>query len=564
MATTTAPRVGFFLLSFSLTLSLLLSPNGYLGVAQVDVCTPGGGPSGECIRPESASEQGVIHEASQGCAPEDFGYGSTVCTCNATYCDVIDTVGEAGPGHYWVYTSSKDGGRRLEKQSRGFATQSPSDAVVWTLHRNEVLQTILGFGGSFTDSAGLNINSLSPGARRNLMRSYFSEEGIEYTMGRVPIGGADFSPRGYTYLDGHDGDFNLTNFRLAEEDFTYKIPFIREAQQMSARTIRLMASPWSPPVWMKTNGELRGRGKIKGQPGGQYYKTYARYIIRFLDEYAKHNVTFWGLSGQNEPLFGNLDRFIQIINNVLFSVTDLREFIVKDLGPMLAEAGYGDLQLMAFDDMPIFLPFYLRDLVPDASADIHKYVSGLAIHYYFNNFINYEMLTKIHRRFPNLFLLSTEACEGVLDTQKVKLGSWDRAENYALDILQGLQHWTSGWIDWNLALDVDGGPNWCNNMVDSPIIVDADKDVFYKQPMFYILAHFSKFLPAGSQVVNLKFVCPEDDLYAIAAVTPGNNTVVIILNSSDTPRTIAVQESTASNNVVSSVIPARSIQTYLW
>nr|CAD7417790.1 unnamed protein product [Timema poppensis] len=114
-------------------------------------------------------------------------------------------------------------------------------------------------------------------------------------------------------------------------------------------------------------------------------------------------------------------------------------------------------------------------------------------------------LDTVHEEFPDKFLLYTEASNLHSSRQApVLLGSWSRGEAYMSSIIEVTNHWVTGWVDWNLALDLDGGPNWANNTVDSPIIVNATADEFYKQPMFYALAHFSKFVPPGSFRISLE------------------------------------------------------------
>ena len=111
-----------------------------------------------------------------------------------------------------------------------------------------------------------------------VLKSYYL--GIEYSLGRVPIAGTDFSTRAYTYDDDHDGDFNLEFFSLQPEDIEYKIPLILQARNLTQGKLKLVASPWSAPAWMKTNGMLHGFGFLKGEPGGLYYQTWANYILR--------------------------------------------------------------------------------------------------------------------------------------------------------------------------------------------------------------------------------------------------------------------------------------------
>ncbi|RVE40426.1 hypothetical protein evm_014924 [Chilo suppressalis] len=118
------------------------------------------------------------------------------------------------------------------------------------------------------------------------------------------------------------------------------------------------------------------------------------------------------------------------------------------------------------------------------------------------------------------------------DTQKVILGSWDRAKSYITDILQDLNYNVVGWIDWNLCLNAQGGPNWVENFVDSPIIVFPENKEFVKQPMFYALGHFSKFLPRGSQRIKVNQRTPprSSPVDNVAFLTTRNTVVVILYN----------------------------------
>ncbi|XP_010163393.1 lysosomal acid glucosylceramidase, partial [Antrostomus carolinensis] len=125
----------------------------------------------------------------------------------------------------------------------------------------------------------INIQSLSKDAQNHLLRSYFSEEGIEYNLVRVPMASTDFSVRLYTYADA-EGDFELKHFNLTEEDTRMKIPILQAAQAVAKRPLSLYASPWTSPVWMKTNGAMTGRGTLKGSPGDKYHQAWAKYFVR--------------------------------------------------------------------------------------------------------------------------------------------------------------------------------------------------------------------------------------------------------------------------------------------
>ena len=154
-------------------------------------------------------------------------------------------------------------------------------------------QEILGFGSAFTDAAVLNIRNLSAKLEQKLVEGYFGPNGLGYTFGRVPIGCSDFSTRGYTYDDTPYPDYNLTEWALADEDINYKIPIIKKAMELTESTgskLKLFASPWTPPTWMKTNQNLV-RGRLINST--EVYSSFAEYQMKFYREYAKNGIDFW-------------------------------------------------------------------------------------------------------------------------------------------------------------------------------------------------------------------------------------------------------------------------------
>ncbi|CAG2120583.1 unnamed protein product [Medioppia subpectinata] len=196
-----------------------------------------------------------------------------------------------------------------------------------------------------------------------------------------------------------------------------------------------------------------------------------------------------------------------------------------------------------------------------------KYVSGSAFHWYQNQNSSQviDILDKTRAVNPNKYLMSTEACEEWRDGQPehVRLGSWSLFERYAKDIIIDLNHWSSGWVDWNLALDTTGGPNWVKNFVDSPVIVNATSEEYYKQPFFYALGHYSKFLTPGSQRVYQTHDQNVDKLQTTSFVRTDGGTVVIALNLGDDPIDITINDS-QTHQKVSHTLSPRSIQTYLY
>uniref|UniRef100_A0A663N5B3 Glucosylceramidase n=1 Tax=Athene cunicularia TaxID=194338 RepID=A0A663N5B3_ATHCN len=495
------------------------------------------------------------------CSPKYFGRDSMVCVCNATYCDTLDPLVLPAPGTYVKYESSK-AGKRLERSQGSFqrSLHTPGTRLLLTLNVSVLYQHLKGFGGSLSDAAAMNILGLSQQAQDNLLHSYFSESGIEYNLIRIPMACSDFSVRPYSY-DDVPHDYELTHFRLAEEDVKMKIPLLHRASAMSRRPLSLFASPWTSPGWMKSNGDVRGKGTLKGQAGDKYHKTWANYFIKFLDEYAKHNVTFWAVTVQNEPLAALLTP--PQFPTIAFTAAKQRDFVVQDLGPALARSPHRT-RIIILDDQRIHLPHWAKVVLGNATAA--RYVAGMGVHWYLDSIVPARCsLEATHKLFPGHFLLYTEACSGFLTFRfSVSLGCWERGNHYSHSILQVLNHFVAGWTDWNLALDLEGGPNWVKNYVDSPVIVDSSKDIFYKQPMFYHLGHFSKFIPEGSRRVGLHSSCRRliCQLEHVAVLRPDGALVLVVLNRLGWDVPFAIQDPAVG--FIETVAPASSIQTYLW
>ncbi|XP_075747631.1 lysosomal acid glucosylceramidase isoform X1 [Rhipicephalus microplus] len=510
----------------------------------------------------------LLAAAAAQCQPRDYGRGSIVCVCNATYCDFIGDIGSPPNGTAVAFESSK-AGQRFTKTTLLFSEETGSTdnhVVLLVVDPSRKYQKVFGFGGAFTDAAGINIKSLPANMQDDIIKSYYAKQGLAYTIGRIPLASCDFSTRKYTY-DDSPGDLELKNFTLAPEDFNLKIPYIKAAMSVSSEPIWFFGSAWSSPSWMKTSNTLEGRGTLKGKPGGPYYKAWAKYYVRFVQEYERHGIPIWGLTTQNEPTAGFVPGYRwQALG---FTPKTQRDFVKLDLGPALAEAGYGaeKLQVMILDDNRIGLPLWADVVLGDPEAA--KFVHGVAVHWYLDWLIGPWVLDKVHEHFPDKFILATEACSGFqpIVRDKVKLGSWERAEDYASDILEDLNHWASGWTDWNLALDTGGGPNWANNFVDSPLIVNVTANEFYKQPTYYALAHFSKFLPRGSVRIECH---PEQSLlrnrahleYA-AFTTPDSAVVVVVLNKHNKKHALKIKDRSGSHTV-EKIIDERSITTLIW
>ena len=462
--------------------------------------------------------------------------------------------------YFNTFTTSKDGQRLY--RDLGYFNEYTPNKYVFTVG-NDTRQSILGFGGAFTDAATINMNSLSNATRMHLIRSYWDQQGIEYTVGRIPMASCDFSSRVYSY-DDTEGDLKLNNFMLAVEDLKYKIPAIQDALNVTKRNLTFFASPWSSPYWMKTNNNMTGKGSIKGFAGGEYSKAWANYFVKFLQAYKDAGINVWGLTAQNEPSDGMIDNFpFQCLGS---TAQQQRDFIALDLGPALQAAGFGDVKLMILDDQRAFLPSWPEVILNYEPAA--KYVSGIAVHWYEDLIIPISAIDITYQQFGDkFFILNTEACEQDLvnKSNSVQLGSWHRAERYFVDILEDLQHGVSGWVDWNMALNMTGGPNWAGNYADSPIIVNAEKDEFYKQPMFYAMGHFSKFIRPGSKVISHTDNMPENStLKALFFTRPDTSIAANFVNMDENVTYAITIEDYMVPGILNYDIPPKTFITFIW
>ncbi|XP_029032057.2 lysosomal acid glucosylceramidase-like [Osmia bicornis bicornis] len=483
------------------------------------------------------------------CVHRDFGEGFTVCVCNATYCDTIAKPGIQTNGSFYSYVSSKAGLRMKPKEGQFGSCQQTLPTDTLTIDTTEKYQTIYGFGGAFTDAAGINIKKLSEAAQDQLIRTYYHPtEGSRYLLGRLGIGGTDFSTRAYSY-DSYPNDTSLEHFALAPEDYNYKIPFMKKALELNPET-KFFGATWAPPSWMKTRAKNNGYGFLKEE----YYQLYAEYLVKFLDAYKENGLKIWAISTGNEPLFNYLPT--DAIEVLGWTAKGVGTWVANNLGPTLA-ASQHSTKILALDDNRNELPWFVPQMFENEKAK--NYVSGIAVHWYSDHVAPPSVLDLTHDSFPDKFILMTEACLGNGSPQHVILGSWEHGQKYMLSILEYLNNWAIGWVDWNLVLDKNGGPNFIDNYVDSPIIVNPETDEFYKQPMYYAIAHFSRFIDRGSVRISITDTAT---IKSAAFVTPSNEVVVVLHNGNSVSKNVVLKD--LKKGTICLELPANSMHTVIY
>ncbi|MBC7126503.1 MAG: glycosyl hydrolase, partial [Bacteroidales bacterium] len=272
---------------------------------------------------------------------------------------------------YEVFTTANDSVTRLALSSKGefdLARQPFETEVAVFVNPSKQFQEIIGIGGAITDAAAETFARLTPENQQKLLDAYFHPvKGIGYSFIRTSIHSCDFSSASYTYIA--DGDSALATFSIAH-DMQYRIPLIKKALEISGSTTKLLASPWSPPAFMKDNNNMLYGGKLMQR----YYQSWANYFVRFVQEYEKAGIPVWGVTVQNEPMAR------QTWESCIFTAEEERDFLKYYLGPTFWNNGLKDKKIIVWDHNRDLMPYRADVIFSDPEAS--KYAWGIGYHWY--------------------------------------------------------------------------------------------------------------------------------------------------------------------------------------
>lgn len=388
-----------------------------------------------------------------------------------------------------------------------------------SINSEKTYQKIIGFGGSFTESACYNLYRINEDARKQALEAYFSEDGLNYSIGRLSIHGCDFSLNSYTYIE--EGDDSLETFDISR-DKQWVIPTIKTANEMANKEIKLVASPWSPPAFMKTNGLMIKGGELKPE----YNQTWANYYIKFLEHYKNAGVNVWAMTVQNEPAA------VQRWDSCEYTGEQERDFVKNYLGPTLKKSKFDNTKLIVWD--------HNRDLILERASAVlsdkeaAKYVWGTGYHWYETPEASAE-LTKVHNAFPDKHLIFTEGCQEA----GPHIGVWKVGERYARNIINDLNNYSEAFIDWNLFLDTTGGPNHVNNLCSAPILIDVFPEKIIKNPAYYYIGHFSKYIKPDAVRVDVENT--NKNVLITACKNPNGEIVVVAMNDKESKEQLNIK-----------------------
>ncbi|MGN0183147.1 MAG: glycoside hydrolase family 30 beta sandwich domain-containing protein [Candidatus Ornithomonoglobus sp.] len=394
-------------------------------------------------------------------------------------------------------------------------------------------QKIEGFGGTFTEAAAVTWNKLGDENKQKVLELYFdTENGSAYNLGRVHMNSCDFSLGNYSCVS--EGDETLDTFNI-DRDKQAVVPVIKAA--MKYNDIDIMVSPWSPPPYMKTNGQMNEGGKLKKE----YYELWSQFYVKFIEKYRAEGISVNRITVQNEP------KAVQTWDSCVYTADEEAELVKKHLGEKMKDIGVGIL----FWDHNKERIYDRSKPMMDIAADLTE---GAAFHWYSGD--HFEQLEIFHKLYPEKKLFFSEGC------YEYSLGQRDTTaigEKYAHDMIGNFNNYCNGFYDWNLLLNKEGGPNHVGNFCDAPIMADTANDKLFIHDSYYYIKHFSRFVKRGAaRIASSKFT---DKLDTVSFENPDGSIVTIVLNSSDECFTIFFR---INGEMVPAKAEPHSIATYIF
>ena len=398
-------------------------------------------------------------------------------------------------------------------------------------------QTVEGFGYTLTGGSAYLLNLMLPAERTKLLQELFgpgaNSIGISYL--RLSLGASDLSSSVFTYNDLPAGqtDPTLSKFSLAH-DTTDLIPVLKEILAIRP-DIKLMASPWTAPVWMKSNAS-----SIGGSLQPQWYATYAQYFVKYIQAMKARGITIDAVTVQNEPQHGG--------NNpsMVMSAAEQADFVKNHLGPAFRTAGI-NTKIIIWDHN-CDNPNYPISILDDPAAK--PFIAGSAFHLYAGDI---SALSRVKEAHPDKDLYFTEQWTG-------SKGSFNGDLQWHIRnvIIGSMRNWARVALEWNLANDPDFGPHTPGGCTECKGALTLQVNNVTRNVSYYIIGQVSKFVPPGS--VRIGSSSP-GNLPCVAFKTPAGKKVLLVLNESNSPVTFNIRE---GGQWAVAQLPAATVATYVW
>lgn len=382
---------------------------------------------------------------------------------------------------------------------------------VVNLYPDVKFETIEGFGGAITDAAAYVYSLMNEEQKRQLMTTYFSPEKMNYGIVRIHMDSCDFSTEMYEAMsDAEDREMKSFSFARTEK---YILPMLEDAQKTAGRPLKLMLSPWSPPAFMKTNGQRTYGGSLKPE----YRAMWANYICRYIVEFEKRGYQVQRMSLQNEP------KAVQTWDSCIYTAKEEKEFLRDFMYPALKAHGLEHVEIFIWDHNKERVYERICEIVDDSTRDM---VAGIAFHWYSGD--HFEALELVRNKFCDKKMIISESCIEYSKFEEADVISG--ALRLSHEIIGDLNHGMTAFYDWNLLLDEHGGPNHVGNFCHAPFLYDTVQKKLMPQLLQQHFEHFSHYLCPGS--VRLGYSKYTEQVDVTAYQNPDGKRVVVMLNKS--------------------------------
>ena len=449
-----------------------------------------------------------------------------------------------------VYTTADGTNLKLTQTGKytiGKAEQPLETEVCVFVNPLKEFQDFIGIGGALTDASAEVFAKLPESKQKELLAAYYDKEkGIGYTLARTNIHSCDFSSGMYTYVK--EGDKELKTFSVAH-DKQFRIPFIKKVIEAAEGKLKLYASPWSPPAFMKSNNNMLQGGKLLPD----FFESWAMYFTKFIKEYESLGIPIWAITVQNEPMA------TQRWESCIFTAEEERDFLKNYLGPLMKKEGLGDKKIIVWDHNRDLINHRVSTIMED--PDAAKYAWGIGFHWYepwSGGDMMFDNVGVVHESYPDKHLLFTEGCAETFKSNRIQ--AWDNGEKYGRSMINDFNTGTEGWTDWNVLLDEMGGPNHAENFCFAPIHADLTAGDLIYTPSYYYIGHFSKFIRPGAK--RISSVPSRSQLLTTSFKNTDGTNVTVVMNQSDMK--IAYKMFVGSDAAVKLEIPAHAIQTLVY
>ncbi|MFA9397054.1 MAG: glycoside hydrolase family 30 beta sandwich domain-containing protein [Clostridiaceae bacterium] len=446
-----------------------------------------------------------------------------------------------------IRTAKKDCVSWREMPNMDFSKEYCKDKSSIVVKSDVLFQKHLGFGGAFTEAAAVTLSEEKDDVRNEVIRAYFDKEhGLGYNLGRVSIHSSDFSLGNYTYIE--EGDKELSTFDLSHED-KWVVPLIKDCEAMSGERLNLLASPWSPPAFMKSNKDMNFGGKLLPE----FRKSWAKYYVKFIQEMKKRGILISSISIQNEP------EAVQVWDSCEVTAQEEADFIQNFLYPELKQTGLENINIIIWDHNRDNI--VKRANITLSNKKVKDYVWGVGYHWYVCD--KSENLSVLHALYPDKHILFTEGCVELTNTALNSKavgnpGEWGHGGIYGRNIIRDFNNYCEGFIDWNLVLNEIGGPNHKQNYCEAPIMINRETGKIIYNASYYYIGHFSRYIKPGAH----RLLCLNDiekDIYATAYKNPNGEIVIVVQNDGWINELALIVDGKGINIT----LPNESITTYI-